>query len=71
MNKWRLREEIDDIGLELRLFPPVAAPSSPRSLPVWPEVYEELQTHKHLTLQLVWQEYQQTHPGRLSVQSVL
>ena len=62
LNQWPLPEEIDDAGLELRLFPPVAAPSSPRTLPVWAEVYEELQTHKHLTLQLVWQEYKQDQP---------
>jgi transposase len=61
LNQWPLPEEIDDTGLELKLFPPVVAPSTPRVLPIWAEVYEELQTHKHLTLQLVWQEYKQAH----------
>ena len=42
-----------------------------RSAPNWPAIHEDLRSHKHLTLQLVWQEYKQSNSGRLSVQPVL
>lgn len=62
-NQWPLPEEFDDTRLEARLFPaPAVPPSTPRPLPDWAAVHEELRTHKHLTLQWVWQEYQQSHP---------
>ena len=44
---------------------PVAAgrPSgSVRPLPDFAEIRRQLQTHKHLTLQLVWEEYRETQP---------
>ena len=31
-------------------------------LPDFAEVRRQLQTHKHLTLQLVWEEYRETQP---------
>jgi transposase len=34
----------------------------PRSLPDFGEVRRQLQTHKHLTLQLVWEEYRESQP---------
>jgi transposase len=34
----------------------------PRPQPDWKTVHEQLQQHRHLTLQLVWEEYRQAHP---------
>ena len=33
-----------------------------RPLPDFAEIRRQLQTHKHLTLQLVWEEYRETQP---------
>ena len=62
---WPLPEDIDDRRLDELLFPVAAGrPSqSPRSLPDFAEVRRQLQTHKHLTLQLLWEEYRETQPG--------
>jgi len=59
---WPLPEEIDDHRLEELLFPAAAGRPSQtsRPLPDFAEVRRQLQTHKHLTLQLIWEEYRQT-----------
>jgi transposase len=59
---WPLPEDIDDRRLEELLFPVAAGRPShtARSLPDFAEVRRQLQTHKHLTLQLVWEEYRET-----------
>ena len=59
---WPLPEDLDDHRLEELLFPaPVGRPSeTTRSLPDFAEVRLQLQSHKHLTLQLVWEEYRET-----------
>ena len=61
---WPLPEEIDHRRLEELLFPAaVGRPSqSIRALPDFAEVRRQLQVHKHLTLQLVWEEYRETQP---------
>jgi transposase len=61
---WPLSEDIDDRRLEELLFPTsVPRPrQTVRSLPDFAEVRRQLQTHKHLTLQLVWEEYRETQP---------
>jgi transposase len=61
---WPLPEDTDDRRLEELLFPAaVGRPSrNIRSLPDFAEVRRQLQTHKHLTLQLVWEEYRDTQP---------
>ena len=61
---WPLPEDIDDRRLEELLFPAaVGRPSRTiRSLPDFAEIRRQLQTHKHLTLQLVWEEYRETQP---------
>jgi transposase len=46
---------------------PVATPALPKDLgrlpqPDYADVHAELQKHKHLTLQLVWEEYRTRHP---------
>jgi transposase len=61
---WPLAEDIDDRRLEELLFrKPAGRPSGNiRSLPDFDEVHRQLQTHKHLTPQLIWEEYRQTQP---------
>jgi len=58
---WPLPEELDEEGLERRLFPP--PPDSPhnRPLPDWPALHQELR-RKGMTLGLLWQEYREAHP---------
>lgn len=50
--------------LEKALLPsqPAARERAQRPLPDFAAVHAELQQHKHLTLQLVWEEYRATHP---------
>ncbi|MEO8659374.1 MAG: IS21 family transposase, partial [Bryobacteraceae bacterium] len=51
--------------LEKALLPGQSSATSQRSrlpLPDFAAVHTELQSHKHLTLQLVWEEYRATHP---------
>jgi transposase len=63
LGQWPLPDDLDEVGLEKRLFPVSAPrPDQPRAAPDWPSIHEELQTDKHVTLQLVWQEYKQSHP---------
>jgi transposase len=56
---------LDDSAIEAQLFPErrgKAKANQPRPMPDFAEIHKELQTHKHLTLQLVWEEYKQAHP---------
>lgn len=61
---WPLAEDYDDRQLEALLFPARAAkpPAGKRPAPDFALIHRELQTHKHLTLQLVWHEYREQHP---------
>jgi transposase len=61
---WPLPDDLDDRRLEELLFPAaVGRPSHAiRSLPDFAEIRRQLQTHKHLTSQLVWEEYRETQP---------
>ncbi len=65
---WPLAEDCDDRRLNELLFP--ARPQRP-SLTIRPgmdfvAVQRQMQTHKHVTLQLVWEEYRETHPDGYS-----
>jgi transposase len=62
--KWPLPDSWDEQQIEQALFPQRPAPAVWRkhSEPDWAKVHEELQTHKNLTLQLVWQEGRETDP---------
>lgn len=51
---------LSDEALEAALFPPVTDRGRP--LPDWAKIDEELRRHKHVTRQLLWHEYKQTHP---------
>jgi transposase len=62
---WPLPDGLGDEELESKLFgnqPVPAKASGPRPQPDWKMIHEQLQQHRHLTLQLVWEEYRQAHP---------
>jgi transposase len=65
---WPLPEDIDDRRLEEILFAAVTGRPSQltRSSPDFTEVHHQLRTHKHVTLQLVWEEYRATQPDGYS-----
>ncbi|HEY5990333.1 MAG TPA: IS21 family transposase [Streptosporangiaceae bacterium] len=60
---WPLPEGWDENRLEEAVFgsPPQKTPE-PRRLPDFAGIGEQLQSHRHLTLQLVWEEYRQKNP---------
>ncbi len=62
---WPLPEEWSEEELEAKLFgnqPVQTQAARQRPQPDWRSIHEQLQQHRHLTLQLVWEEYRQTHP---------
>lgn len=61
---WPLPDDFDDRQLDELLFPsrPLRPPSQPRPGLDFEQLHAQLQTHKHLTLQLLWEEYRETHP---------
>src|SRR5437660_3321190 len=62
--KWPLPENWNDQQIEQTLFPQRPAPAIWRKHPEpdWTQIHQELQTHKDLTLQLVWQEGRESNP---------
>src|SRR5437016_1079525 len=62
--KWPLPEEYDDRQLNDLLFPsqPDRSPPKRHAVVDYAEVHRELKTHRHLTLQLIWEEYRQNQP---------
>jgi transposase len=61
---WPEIADWDDVELEKALFSqrPVAIRRPAHSIPDFANIHHELQNHKHVTLQLVWEEYRQAHP---------
>lgn len=62
--KWPLPEDWDDGQIERTLYPqrPAAAAWRKHPEPDWGQIHQELQKHKDLTLQLVWQESRERNP---------
>jgi transposase len=62
--KWPLPETWCDQQIEQALFPqrPALAVWRKHPEPDWKQIHQELQTHKNLTLQLVWQEGRESDP---------
>lgn len=62
--QWPVPEEYDDRQLNELLFPsrPTGSPPNRRADVDFAEVHRELKTHRHLTLQLIWEEYRENHP---------
>src|SRR6202165_731060 len=62
---WPLPADLGEEELEAKLFgnQPVTVKAVPqRPQPDWKAIHEQLQQHRHLTLQLVWEEYRQGNP---------
>ena len=60
---WPLPEGWDEKRIEETLFGdrhPIERRQ--RALPDFPSLHEQLQQHRHLTLQLAWEEYREVHP---------
>ncbi len=62
--RWPLPEDYDDRRLNELLFPAAPTGASPPALgPVdFAEIHHQLQSNKHVTLQLLWEEYRQSQP---------
>ena len=64
--KWPLPEDWDEAKLVAALFPrpEVAGPAdnAARTQPDFAAIHEQLRQHKHVTLQLLWEEYRQVNP---------
>jgi len=60
---WPLPEDLDDGALESLLFPGRSAlPLGLTPKPDFQSIHQELRANRHVTLQLLWEEYKQTHP---------
>src|SRR5262249_54202457 len=59
---WPLPDWLDEVMLELRLYPPQATTKEQRPLPNWAVIQRELK-RPGVTLELLWQEYREEHPG--------
>jgi transposase len=62
---WPLPEGWSEEELEAKLFGSQPVPTQTarqRPQPDWNDIHAQLQQHRHLTLQLVWEEYRQAHP---------
>lgn len=60
---WPLPEGLSEAEIEQRLFPPQPTISTDkRPLPDWQALHAELRRHKHVTLDLLWQEYKEANP---------
>ncbi len=54
---WPLPSDLDDEALKHRLFPPEEPPvETSRPLPDFASIHQGLRRHKHVTLQLLWQD---------------
>jgi transposase len=64
---WPLSPDLSNEALEALLFPPTPLPVvvSDKNLPNFSWIHEELRRHKHVTLQLLWNEYKETNPEGL------
>ena len=61
---WPLPEGWDEARLEEALYghSPRRIYETQRPTPDFANLHQELQSHRHLTLQLLWEEYRQSHP---------
>lgn len=61
---WPLPADLDEGALERKLFPiPPKATEREMVTPDFAHIHEELRRHKHVTLQLLWEEYKASHSG--------
>jgi transposase len=64
---WPLPDDWDDTRLEAALFPSPDSPPQPtkKSSPDFATIHEQVRRHRHVTLQLVWEEYRDANPDGL------
>jgi transposase len=65
---WPLPEDCDDRRLNQLLFPtrPLCPPGLQRTSVDFAEIHRQLKSHKHVTLQLLWEEYREGQPNAYS-----
>lgn len=65
---WPLAEDCDDVQLNALLFParPGWPPQRTRPEIDFAAIHRQMQTHRHMTLQLVWEEYREAQPDGYS-----
>jgi transposase len=62
--EWPLAEDWDEARLEALAFPerePIAKQDPARTPPDFASIHEQLRQHKHVTLQLLWEEYREAN----------
>ena len=61
---WPLPDDWDEARVAAALFPQTARskPPSPRTPPDFAAIHEQLRSDKHVTLQLLWEEYREANP---------
>lgn len=59
---WPWGPDVDDGPRERWLYPGNRGRPKTRPEPDWAPVHQELRSRRHVTLQLLWQEYRQAHP---------
>ncbi len=64
LHTWPLVPDLDDEALEELLFPPIITkiPIPKATTPDFVWIHEQLRRHKHVTLQLLWDEYKEVNP---------
>ena len=60
--EWPLPDGMTETKLDELLFGHREAAKPERVMPDWAALHDQLRTHKHLTLQLLWEEYRQDQP---------
>jgi transposase len=60
--RWPLPDGMTETKLDEMLFGRRDAAVPDRAVPDFAALHEQLRTHKHLTLQLLWEEYRETQP---------
>ena len=61
---WPLSADWNDARLETALFPPAATPERPcKDTLDCEEIQRQLRSHRHVTLQLLWEEYREANPN--------
>lgn len=61
--QWPLPDGWNDTHLEAALYPSLETKLQPqKSAPDFAAIHEQLRTHRHVTLQLLWEEYREINP---------
>src|SRR5437667_6510120 len=58
---WPVPQEWDDAELERRVYGEAACRPSKFVMPTCAAIHQELKRHRHVTLQLLWEEYRAEH----------